>query len=452
MKRIPAAIRHFARVFRENGHELYVVGGAVRDRLLARPVHDYDFATSATPDEVRNLFRRTIPTGIKHGTVTVLYEGRSLEVTTYRVDGEYRDHRRPEAVHFTRSLAEDLARRDFSVNAMAMDPIDGSIHDPFDGRGDLQRRCIRCVGDPSQRFGEDALRMLRALRFACTLEFSIDPETWQALISGHREIRHIAPERLLAELGKIMAARRPSVGWQLLHDSGLLAHIVPELLAYREAADREPALAGLYAHLLRATDCAPADPPVLRWAALLHDVAKPQCLGYDDRGLHFHGHDEQGAELTRRILERLRAPRALIDGAAHLVRHHMFGLSAEASDAALRRFLARVGPEWVPLLTALRRADSCGKTGGDAAAAGGDDLRRLEQRLERMRAEAPALGVGDLAVNGRDLMKATGRPPGPWVGVVLEELLQTVLDDPDTNERERLLAIARAFVDERMNG
>lgn len=447
MKRVPSAIRHFATVFREHGHELFVVGGAVRDRLLGRPVSDYDFATSATPQEVRDLFRRTIPTGIAHGTVTVLHSGRSLEVTTYRVDGDYSDHRRPDEVTFTRSLHEDLARRDFTINAIALDPSDGSLHDPFNGRADLREGVVRCVGEPARRFEEDALRMLRALRFACVLEFRVDSATWSALCSHSAGITDVASERIMTELGKIMAARRPSIGLRLMHDSGLLAAIMPELEEYRAAAEREPGLASLFEHLIRTTDCAPAEPPALRWAALLHDIAKPRCMAYDERGLHFHGHDERGAEMARAILERLRAPRALTETTAHLVRHHMFGIDGAASDAALRRFIARVTAERVLQLTALRRADICGKGGSTAR----PELARLEQRLERMLSEQPALGVQDLAVNGKDLIARLERPPGPWVGLVLNELLQTVLDDPETNSRDQLLEIATRFVRERMD-
>jgi tRNA nucleotidyltransferase (CCA-adding enzyme) len=447
MKRLPPAVRKFADHFRNAGYELYVVGGAVRDALLRRPVTDYDFATSATPREVQDLFRRTIPTGIRHGTVTVLFEGGQYEVTTYRVDGTYEDHRRPDEVTFTRSLDEDLARRDLTINAIAQDPLTGELRDPFDGQGDIRRRIIRTVGKADDRFGEDALRMVRAVRFAATLEFAIDPETREAITAHAATIRRVAAERVFQELSRMMGSRRPSVGWRDLRETGLLAYLVPELL--EDAGTREDGiiLPPVFDHLLRTCDCSPADEPVLRWAALLHDVAKPRCAAIDDRGLHFHGHDELSAEMCAEILRRLRSSRELAEGASHLIRHHMFGIGPESSDAAIRRFVARVGRGAVTPLLALRRADICGKS-GDAPS--GPDLARLEDRVARVIEEEAALTVRDLAINGGDLMTALHLPPGPLVGVILDELLETVLDDPSRNERDTLLEIGRRFYDERV--
>jgi putative nucleotidyltransferase with HDIG domain len=340
---IPRHIKRFSKVFADANHEIYVVGGAVRDSLLRRVVSDYDFATSATPQEVQRLFRRTIPTGIQHGTVTVLFENHEFEVTTYRIDGGYDDHRRPDSVTFTRSLYDDLKRRDFTINAIAADPRTGRLTDPFEGRADLQRRAIRTVGDPTQRFSEDALRMLRAVRFAATLQFEIEHDTFSSIPPRAQEFSAVAPERVLQELSKMMAAPTPSVGWHLLKNSTLLSVIAPELLEADTHQPSERALEGLFGHLVKACDCAPEEDDALRWAALLHDVGKPRCAAYDERGLHFHGHDETSAEMAESLLRRLRAPNRLIDSVTHLVRHHMFGVSGDSSDAAIRRFVSRVG-------------------------------------------------------------------------------------------------------------
>jgi tRNA nucleotidyltransferase (CCA-adding enzyme) len=447
MKRLPSAVRTFATQFRNAGHELYVVGGAVRDALLRRAVTDYDFATSATPEEVQALFRRTVPTGIRHGTVTVLFDGGQFEVTTYRVDGTYEDHRRPDTVTFTRSLEEDLARRDLTINAIAQDPLSGELRDPFGGQRDIRLRTIRTVGNADDRFGEDALRMVRAVRFAATLEFSIEPETLDAITAHAPTIRRVAAERVFQEFSKMMGSRRPSVGWRHLKETGLLEHLIPELLEDERPRGDGISMPPIFDHLLQACDCTPADNPVLRWAALFHDIAKPHCAAVDEKGLHFHGHDARSAEMCDEILCRLRSSRDLAEKASHLILHHMFEVGPESSDAALRRFVSRVGPEATRPLLALRRADICGKVG---ELRGNPDLARLEGRVDRIIEAESALTVRDLAVNGRDLMSALQIPPGPLVGVVLAELLDTVLDDPSRNERSILLEIGRRFYEERL--
>lgn len=447
MKRLPPEVRKLAARFRDAGHELYVVGGAVRDAILRRPVTDYDFATSATPEEVQRLFRRTIPTGIRHGTVTVLFDGGQFEVTTYRVDGAYEDHRRPDTVTFTRSLDEDLARRDLTINAIAQDPLSGELRDPFGGRNDLRGRIIRTVGAADARFGEDALRMVRAVRFAATLEFTVDPETLDAITAHAPTIRRVAAERVFQEFSKMMEAPRPSIGWRHLRGTGLLEHLVPELL--EDAVPREDGiiLPPVFDHLVQTCDCATPGDPALRWAALLHDVAKPRCAAVDERGLHFHGHDVRSAEMCEEILRRLKSSRELADHASHLIRHHMFGIDEASSDAALRRFVARVGRDAVDPLLALRQADICGKTGARTMS---PDLVRLTDRIDHVAHANAALTVRDLAINGKDLMSALELPPGPLVGVILDELLGTVLDDPSRNDRDTLIEIGRRFYEERL--
>lgn len=444
---IPRRVKRFAHVFAAAHHELSIVGGAVRDSLLGRTVSDYDFATSATPDEVQQLFRHTIPTGIQHGTVTVLFERHQFEVTTYRVDGTYNDQRHPDSVTFTRSLQEDLKRRDFTMNAIAADPLTGSLTDPFNGRRDIAERVIRTVGTPADRFAEDALRMLRAVRFATTLQFEITSETFEAMRLRAHDLSSVAPERIFQELTKIMIAPTPSVGWRLLKQSGLLSSIAPELLESPAESRAEDALSTLFDHLVTTCDCTPQDDDVLRWAGLLHDVGKPRCAAYDERGLHFHGHETESAVMAEELLRRLRAPRRLIESVAHLVRHHMFGVTGDSTDAAIRRFVSRVGAESAAPLIALRRADICGKTGAPPSS---PDLTRLEQRIDAIITERSALTTKDLAINGRDLMSELDISPGPHIGIILRELLETVLDDPTKNSRDVLLTIARRFAEDRL--
>lgn len=430
---IPRVVKRFARVFTDNGHELFVVGGAVRDALLGNALEDYDFATSATPREVRNLFRRVIPTGIRHGTVTVLYEGHHFEVTTYRVEGSYSDARHPDSVVFTRSLQQDLERRDLTINAIALNPATGAIIDPHGGRDDLKARVIRTVGNPDDRFSEDALRMVRAVRFAAVLRFETLPEVLAAVRAHAPLLEQVARERIGVEIDRIMGAVRPSVGWILLRDTTLLDRFMPEL------REDEGGPVPVFEHLCRTCDCAPADDLILRWAALLHDIAKPRCAATDERGLHFHGHDEQSARMSEEILTRLRYSGERVRHVSHLVRHHMFGYTSDWSDAAVRRFLVRVGVENVSRLTALRRADACGKTGRPPV---DRTLDELESRAQSIASGESVLSREQLAVGGRDLMETLDLVPGPHIGVILEELMQTVLDDPSLNDRESLLRIA----------
>lgn len=440
---VPRDIVEFSRVFRDAGYELYLVGGAVRDALMGYGRSDYDFATSALPDEVSDLFRRVIPTGIRHGTVTIPFKGHLFEVTTYRIDGDYSDSRHPDTVTYTRSLPEDLARRDFTINAIAFDPVTRRIVDPHDGRGDIRRGIIRTVGDPKDRFGEDALRIIRAVRFSAQLEFDVERETLAAARSAAPTVSRVAVERVSAELRRMMKAPRPSRGWGLLKNTGLLEILLPELLE-----DRSIPVA-VFPHLLASCDCAPREHEVLRWAALLHDVAKPRCYREDDRGVSFIGHDELSAEIAHDVLTRLRFPGKTIEAVSHLVRHHMFGYTSQWSDAAIRRFLARLGGrDRLYDLTALARADACGKSG---APVDPPTIRELEQRVEALLSTSPPLEKRDLAIGGREIMTELGMSPGPSVGVIIDELYGAVLDDPSLNTRERLLEIARRFARDRLN-
>ncbi len=434
MVTLPDTIQQFARHFFDAGYELYVVGGAVRDRLLHMPGDDFDFATSARPEEVQSLFDRVIPTGIQHGTVTVLYRKHAFEVTTYRTDGTYSDQRHPDSVTYTSSLEEDLSRRDFTINAIALDPRNGTLIDPFEGRTDLENGIIRSVGTPIARFGEDALRMLRAVRFATILGFTLDPEIIPAMKTLAPSIQRVSHERIAMELRKMMRSAQPSRGWRMLNDATVLGHIIPEL---NESFQVEQ----LFEHLLQTCDCVPeAATEHMRWAALFHDIGKPRCIGSDHRGTHFIGHDTVSAAMAEKILQRLRFPNEIIQPVCHLIKHHMFSYTSDFTDAAIRRFIARVGEDSVNQLIDLRLADGCGKTGRRFIS---EEMKELSRRVDTIIAGQDALHRSDLAINGRDLMEEAGIPPGRVVGIVLEELLEVVLDDPGMNTRQTLLHIAR---------
>ena len=445
---IPASLEELAQVFRQHGRQCYLVGGAIRDMLLGRRSTDYDIATDALPQEVQGMFRRVIPTGLKHGTVTVLFRGLRFEVTTFRIEREYLDGRRPDSVQFTPSIEEDLRRRDFTVNAIAYDLATRRLLDPHGGRADLHLRIIRAIGDPLERFREDGLRPVRACRFASQFGFSVEPATFAAIPASLDTVRKVSAERIREELIRLLGAPQPSQGFRLMASCGLLELLLPELSAGAGVEQRALHCFDVLEHSLRSCDAAEPDNLPVRLAALLHDIGKPGTLKrQEDGSLSFHGHERLSAELSGVLLERLRFPNQLIQKTCHLVLHHMFNYTEEWSDAAVRRFVARVGEEHLPDLLALRRADQVGTCGDPAPSPA---LAAFSQRLERVLAAGRALTLRDLAVDGRDIMQALGLGPGPQVGVVLGQLLESVLEDPKLNTRETLLAIAGRFFEQRL--
>ncbi len=439
---IPDGIRSIARALRAAGHEAHLVGGCVRDLVRGVAPGDWDVATDARPDLLLALFPGARYEN-RFGTVAVPLPDGTHEVTTFRRDGTYSDHRRPDDVTFGDTLAEDLARRDFTVNAMAI-PLDaegrpGDLVDRFGGRDDLQAGMLRAVGDPGARFREDALRMLRAVRFVASLGFAVEPATRSAIAAEAPLAAHVSGERTFAELVQLLAAGRPSTGLRLAEESGLLRVIAPELARQRGIPQAKVPGDDLWDHTCRTTDAAaPAlqdGLPLARVAALVHDIGKPATFADS----HFVGHDTVGAELATAWLDGLRAPRAFTARVANLVRHHMFAYGPEWTDAAVRRFLRRVGVDDVEELLDLRAADNIG-SGLAPNVEGLDELRR--RCLEQVAAHA-ALERGDLAIDGDDLMRALAMAPGPALGRLLDELLERVIGDPMLNERNRLLALAR---------
>ena len=422
---------------RQGDHRAYLVGGSVRDVLLGRAHGDtWDVATDVVPDEVMRRFARVEPVGLRHGTVLVLEEGLAIECTTFRTEGAYADARHPDHVQFTHDPLADLARRDLTVNAMAWDPGTGELLDPHDGALDLERRVLRAVGDPVARFREDALRPLRAARFAATLEMALEPATRAAMGEVRDRAVQVALERVRAELERMMEAPRPSIGFELLREAGLLALWMPELQRCVAVPQNRWHAYDVYGHSLAACDMAPVDKPVVRWAALLHDIGKPETRVERHGEGTFYGHQQVGAGRAAELLDRLRFPHAFRDRVVHLVREHMFDYRSEWSDAAVRRWLRRVGEDAVADLFDLRIADALGKQ-DDPAFPGG--LEALRARIERLQQESHALSVRDLVVDGGDVMRVLGVPPGPEVGHALEALLEEVLDDPSRNTRAYLL-------------
>jgi tRNA nucleotidyltransferase (CCA-adding enzyme) len=437
---VPGEALEVCRRLTEAGHGAYVVGGCVRDAVLGRPASDWDVATSALPEDVQRVFQKTIPTGIKHGTVTVLVGGAPIEVTTFRGEGAYSDARRPDTVTFGVTLEEDLSRRDFTVNAMAFDPVGEVMVDPFGGRRDLDDRRLRAVGDPAVRFREDGLRVMRGIRLAATLGFELDPGTEAAIPGALESLRRVSPERVRDELVKLLGAPRPSVGLRIAARTGVLAVILPELTEGFGVAQNRHHAHDVWEHTMATVDETPGD-PVRRMGALLHDVGKPRTAAPrpDAPGENtFYRHDAVGAEMTDAILRRLRFSNHDRARIVEMVAHHMFWYTPEWTDATVRRFVRKVGVERLPDLFALREGDVRGRGRGEDPEV---ELGELRSRVDAVLEADQALSVGDLAVGGKDVIERLGVPPGPIVGRVLRALLERVIEDPALNERDRLLAL-----------
>jgi len=449
---IHPVLKEAAALFNERGRELCLVGGAVRDMLRGKKAQDWDLATDAPPEEVMDIFRnaktrgKVIPTGIKHGTVTVLYKGSNMEITTYRTEAGYTDGRRPDKVRYAASIEEDLSRRDFTMNAVALRLPSGKKIDPYEGEKDIKAGIIRCVGDPAARFAEDGLRPLRAVRFAAQLSAAIDPLTMSAIPNVLETCAKVSAERVRDEIEKIIASDKPSRAFLLMEQTGLLRLFLPELACCRGIEQKGYHRFDVLEHSLLACDYAAEKqyPHEVRIAALLHDIGKAPTRKLDGQGephWTFYRHELESAKMARSILVRLRCPNAQIDSVCHLVKEHMFHYTDDWSDAAVRRFIARVGVENLANIYRLRRADAFAAAAVEAPP---NFLLGLEDRADKILNEKQALSLKDLAVNGKDLIDM-GIKPGKAIGVILGELLETVLNDPAQNTRETLLAIANSL-------
>lgn len=428
-----------AEQLRAAGYEAYLVGGCVRDALRGIEPKDYDLTTSAHPDETVRVFEDccTAETGLKHGTVTVVFEGLPLEITTYRVDEGYSDGRRPDRVRFSGSLAEDLARRDFTVNAMAWSPETGLV-DRHGGAEDLRRRVLRCVGDPKLRFSEDGLRILRALRFASVLEVSIDPETFQALISEKARLRCVSSERIGSEFRKLLCGS--GVFSALRSAAPVLGEFLPEILPTVGFDQRNPHhIYDVYTHILKTVQAIPPREP-LRIAAFFHDIAKPSCFSCDSNRIgHFYGHASRSADTAEAVLTRLRFEKALIRKVCLLIRHHDSPI--EQTETEILRKLNRLGEAGFFDLIALKRADTAALSSAFSTRLALCD--RAEETARRLLAQEACFSLRDLKINGYDLQNLGFR--GAEIGAVLRFLLEEVVSGRQKNDREALLREALRF-------
>lgn len=419
----------------EVGYEAYVVGGCVRDALLGRRAADWDITTNARPEQVKALFSRTVDTGIQHGTVTVMRGKEGFEVTTYRIDGEYQDGRHPSEVIFTPSLLEDLKRRDFTINAMAYNEKEGLI-DAFDGMGDLEKGRIRCVGDPRERFTEDGLRILRAVRFSAQLNFAIEESTLEAVKEFAPSLSRISAERIQTELVKLLASDHPEV-FRTLYDTGITAVILPEFDACMETPQNHPHHSySVGEHILLSVEAVEAD-KTLRLAALLHDIGKPKARLRDAQGIdHFKGHGDVGAEMTEDILRRLKFDNDTICRVKHLVRVHD-DRQIPLTPKGVRRGVFRIGKEYFSDYLKLRRADILAQNPAMQQEKL-EVLEEVERLYKEVLKEQSCLSLKELAVTGKDLIEA-GMKPGPELGAALNQLLALVIERPECNTREYLL-------------
>ncbi|MCR4717866.1 MAG: CCA tRNA nucleotidyltransferase [Lachnospiraceae bacterium] len=443
---IPDNANSILKILHDNGYEAYVVGGCVRDACLKKTPNDWDITTNARPERVKELFTKTIDTGLQHGTVTVRMNHESYEVTTYRVDGDYTDHRRPDKVTFSMSLAEDLKRRDFTINAMAYNDEEGLI-DYYDGIGDLNKGIIRAVGNAYERFDEDALRILRAMRFAAQLGFSIEEETKKAMSDKAEFLRDISVERIREELTKLLISDHPRLLYEDGYKLGITKIILPEFDEMINTTQENPHHCyNVGMHSLVAVENIEAD-STLRWAAFLHDVGKPKTKTMDEEGkCHFYDHANVGEPIAASIMTRLKFDNESIRRVKKLVFYHGYNWGDKLSDKVIRRATNKVGKEYMEDLFKLQKADVLAQS----------ELLREEKlallsaiadRYRQMLKEEQPMSLSDLAVNGNDLIKA-GIKPGPKIGAILSNFLDLVIENPELNSREELISRVENLINE----
>jgi tRNA nucleotidyltransferase (CCA-adding enzyme) len=426
IQKIPDIVFMISERLVKSGYQAFVVGGAIRDCLLGCQANDWDVATDALPDRIHELFPELTRFDLKHGTVTLVSKGSHFEITTFRrIDG------------FSSHIEEDLAHRDFTLNAMAYNVFNKRIIDPFEGRRDIEGKVIRAVLNPSERFKEDPLRMMRAIRFSLELGYSIEPETLIAIQSMVKTIDIIARERIRDELLKILMVRRPSAGFHLMRKSGLLKWILPELVeGYRKRQNNYHKYT-IYRHTMAAVDYI-KDDPVLRLSALFHDIAKPRVRKKINGRWRFLGHASASAELTKEIMVWLKFSNEMIDRVTHLITHHMFDYKQKLSDKAVRRFIKRIGADNVDNLIALRKADDFAHGWGRDFE---KDIEKFKNRINSQIKKSYPFAISDVAINGNDVMNILGLKPGPKVGQILNQLLEIVIEKPEYNKKDKLIKI-----------
>ncbi|MDF2540932.1 MAG: hypothetical protein K0S47_650 [Herbinix sp.] len=451
---IPEKVKYIIEVLTSHGYEAYAVGGCVRDMILGREPEDWDITTSAKPLEVKKLFRRTVDTGIIHGTVTVLLDKDHYEVTTYRLDGEYEDNRHPKEVSFTSSLTEDLKRRDFTMNAMAYNETEGVI-DLFGGIDDLKNGVVRCVGSAVERFEEDALRILRAVRFCAQLGFQIEEETLKAVKAKAGLLINISAERIRVELTKLLISDHPD-RLMTAYETGITKVILPEfdLMVITDQNNIHHAYS-VGEHTMKAVGEVAGkskdgrfptrERTILKWTMLLHDIEKPstKSIGKDGQD-HFYGHQEKGAITAKKILKRLKFDNDTMEAVEHLIRWHDYRFVL--TPAGMRKAASKIGKEYMELLFEVNRADTYGKNPNQTQEKY-NSLNRAMELYEEIKNREECVSLKELKINGKELI-AAGFKPGKQMGDILSQLLTIVIEDPAMNEKELLIAIAKNFMPE----
>lgn len=449
---IPAPIKEIARILNTEGFQCFLVGGAVRDSIMGFTPKEYDITTNAKPEDVQRIFKYTIPTGIKHGTILVILDNMHVEITTFRSDGNYSDGRHPDKVEYTASIEDDLPRRDLTINAMAYNILDGTLIDMFDGMKDIKNKIIRSVGNPYERFTEDGLRIMRAIRFATRLNFNIEKETFDAICHSTGMLTSIAYERIREEFNGILISDNPFRGIELLRKTGILALIMPELMQGFGVAQNRFHKYDVYYHILHTIQAVePLETEELtllvRLAALFHDIAKPMVqkkVSKQEEPVYYN-HEVVGANVAKKVMRRLKYSNAEIDFVTLLVRQHMFYYQDEWTDGAVRRFMKAVGIENIKPLLKLREADRLGS--GNRKDKESKAIPKLLARIDKIIEEENAITVKDLKINGNDLMKEFNLKPGPIVGKILNYLLDLILDEPSLNDKEKLMEKTKLFLE-----
>ncbi len=435
---LPEKVREIIAVIEKAGYEAYAVGGCVRDSILGRKPDDWDITTSAKPDKIKELFRRTVDTGIKHGTVTVLLDKEGFEVTTYRIDGEYEDSRHPKEVVFTADIVEDLKRRDFTVNAMAYNDSRGLI-DVFGGIQDIGEKVIRCVGNPRERFSEDALRMMRAVRFSAQLGYTIHEDTKRAITDMAKNLENISAERIQTELVKLLLSPHPDY-LKVCYEIGITRVILPEFDRCMVTPQNNPHhIYSVGEHTLHSMQEIEAD-KVLRLTMLFHDVGKPETRTTDDMGIdHFYNHGTVGEDISKEVLRRLKFDNDTIYKVSRLIRYHDYDIHLSARG--VRRAIYKIGEDIFPYLFAVKLADTLAQSDYEREEKL-STLSQLHRIYEQVLEAKECVSLKTLAVTGSDLI-ADGMAPGRELGEVLNRLLEIVLEDPEHNNKEELLKYAR---------
>lgn len=429
-------LKKIASILYSKGFSCFLVGGAVRNQLLGLEEKDYDLATDAFPEDIMNIFNKVIPTGIKHGTVTILFRGESYEITTFRVDGKYTDGRRPDSIEYTSNIYEDLKRRDFTINSIAFDLIKEELIDPNNGLKDLENKVIKAIGDPHKRFQEDGLRPLRACRFAAQLNFTIEENTFKAINRNISKFQSVSKERIYDELVKTMKADRPSVTFRLLNESGLLSVIAEDMVDCIGIQQRERHKYDVFEHLLQTCDNCPKGDTTLRFAGLFHDIGKAKALKYKDDGTPtFYNHEKVSSEIAQKIMKSLKFPNKEIQRISHLIEHHMFNYQRNWTDAAVRRFISKSGLDYINDLLILQKADMASMILNPADS---DIIEEFKLRISHIIKEENAFSISDLEIDGHILIRELNIAGGPYIGVILNQLLDEVLEDPERNKTELL--------------